>query len=316
MIRTLIVAAFAFTLTGAPGMAETKKVDIVTKVIPSNVAGQFLLRTVQLLNAGQTDFEFRIQTVPGAAGEAAYQKALLAKQPGANPAILFGPQTFFSNPKTNQQDRTKDFVFLSSLSVSVPGLIVHRDLPVASIDDLVAYIRSRAVTYYAGSINSNGGGPLLTQIFLDRFKLHDKVKVVLYKGVSDRIRALTQKEADFTFNNPASFNILDNSGDLKIVALAAPQRLAGYDDVPTGKEQGFDEFTYGAVNLFALVKGDPELTDRLEPLFRQVCSDPEIQRQVAQRRHAPLCIGRGAIGELIANEKQRLTDLNVELSDD
>ena len=98
-----IIAAVLFTVSA---QAQTK-IDVISRIANSNVSGQLAVQFLNKLNEMQTEYEFRFQTIPGSAGEGAYQRVLALN----NNAILYGNQAFFSNPKMNADNRVDQFHF-------------------------------------------------------------------------------------------------------------------------------------------------------------------------------------------------------------
>jgi tripartite-type tricarboxylate transporter receptor subunit TctC len=305
MFRSLLLAAMMFA---TPVLAQTK-IEIVSRIANSNVSGQLATQFMNKLNESQSEYEFRFFTVPGSAGEGAYQRMLALK----SNVILYGNQSFFSNPKTNTNNRVDQIHFLTSHTVSYAAFMINPDNPVNTIDEFVTQMKSGG--FYAGSINSSGGGPVLTSIFLDKYKLEDKVKIVYYKNVPDRVRAVFIKEADFMINNPASANVAEK-GTLKIIAMSSPTRQLDYPTVPTGAELGFPEFNFGAYTSFAVLKSEKEMIAKIQPLFDKVCNDPSIKKQILDRKYVPVCIDNQAIQTMIADEKKMFIERGIDFDMD
>jgi len=299
-----ILSLITLVLLSVSSYAQTK-VEIVSRIANTNVSGQLATQFINKLNESQSEYEFRFFTVPGSAGEGAYQRMLTLK----NNIIVYGNQSFFSNPKTNTNNRVEQIHFLTSHTVSYAAFMVNPDNPANTIDEFVSQMKNGG--FYAGSINSSGGGPVLTSIFLDKYKLEDKVKIVHYKNVPDRVRAVFIKEADFMINNPASANIAEK-GTLKIIAMSSPTRQPDYPAVPTGAELGFPEFNFGAYTSFAVLKSEKELIAKIQLLFNKVCDDPEIKKHIVERRYVPVCINDETIKKMIADEKKMFIERGID----
>ena len=302
------ILSLMLVLFSVSSHAQTK-VEIVSRIANSNVSGQLATQFMNKLNKSQSEYEFRFFTVPGSAGEGAYQRMLALK----SNVILYGNQSFFSNPKTNTNNRVDQIHFLTSHTVSYAAFMINPDNPVNTIDEFVAQMKGGG--FYASSINSSGGGPVLTSIFLDKYKLEDKVKIVYYKNVPDRVRAVFIKEADFMINNPASANVAEK-GTLKIIAMSSPTRQPDYPAVPTGAELGFPEFNFGAYTSFAVLKSEKELIAKIQPLFDKVCADPEIKKHILDRKYVPVCIDNQAIQTMIADEKKMFIERGIDFDMD
>jgi tripartite-type tricarboxylate transporter receptor subunit TctC len=288
-----------------------QKIEIVTKVAITNVAGQFLYMFVEKLNEYQKDYEFRLTTIPGSAGEGAYNRVVQLKQ-----AILFGNQTFFSNPKTNENKRVDNFEFLTTLNVSYAAIMVNRDSNIRTVQQLIESLQNKQKAFYAGSLNSSGGGPVLNKIFLDKYKLENKVNVILYKNIQDRIRAVAINEADYVINNPASANVGSDNGTLQILVMASNSRLDAYPNVPTGAEVGMPEFNYAAFNTFAILKSEQKLIKILSPIFQKVCADKNIQNLINAKNHTPICEQNDYVKDTVKRESEMFKQMNIDFEVD
>ena len=288
-----------------------QKIEVVTKVAITNVAGQFLNLYIEKLNEYQKEYEFRLMTIPGSAGEGAYNRVLQLKR-----AILFSNQTFFSNPKTNENNRVNNFEFLTTLNASYAAIMVNRDSDIKTVQQLVESIRRKDKSFYAGSINSSGGGPVLTKIFLNKYDIEDKVSIIFYKNVQDRVRAISINESDFMINNPASANVGAENGTLRILVMASNSRLSAYPNVPTGAEVGMPEFNYAAINTFAILKSEKDFIKKLYPIFEKVCQDKDVQNLINSRNHTPICEKNNYIINIIKEENAMFKRLNIDFEAD
>ena len=138
MVRILF-CIFAFVFSVAPSFAQ-QRVEVVSRVGITNVGGQFVRMYLDSLNKTQTEYEFVIAHIPGSAGEAAYQRVL------TNPkSILFSNQSFFSNPKTNTNNRVSSLEFISTLNVSYAGILVNPNNKAKTFNEFIDQIRSSEV---------------------------------------------------------------------------------------------------------------------------------------------------------------------------
>lgn len=80
---------------------------------------------------------------------------------------------------------------------------------------------------------------------------------------------------------------LVDSGDLHVVCIFAPQRLAGVPSVPTAREQGTDHVT-GLDYWWWLPRGTPAArVDRLADFLRTAQQDAEVARRLADANITP-----------------------------
>jgi tripartite-type tricarboxylate transporter receptor subunit TctC len=96
-----------------------------------------------------------------------------------------------------------------------------------------------------------------------------------YEGTGERIRALVGGNLDAAMGDVASAGQFVENGDLRFLAVGAPERVDEAPDVPTFSELGHDlelQVTRGVV----APKGTPqEALDTWEEALRQLAEDDE-----------------------------------------
>lgn len=296
-IYTLIMALWSFAAT-----AQTK-VDIVTRLGPTTAQYQFLAQFVEELNKSQTSYEYRIAVVPGAEGETAFYRFLSINEEEKRDAVLYTSQVTIADPRHN---RIADFNYVTTLSISVAAIMANKETAV-SIDELVAKIRSKEITYYASTVSSNTG-KMLNQIFLKKYGLENKVKQINYANPQDILRAVLNKEADYTIFNPDTMH-----AHLNVLALANSYRAKGYPDVKIGKELNFNEFNYNAFSLFAIPKTNKKLYDNIHESFTKACMSASVQQIIELRKYIGICMNHDQIVKELIKERDML--IKAELKD-
>jgi tripartite-type tricarboxylate transporter receptor subunit TctC len=109
-----------------------------------------------------------------------------------------------------------------------------------------------------------------------------------------------------------SLNVIPQiqAGNIKVYAIAAPERLASLPDVPTTGEGGVD-FIFSAWNAMVAPKGTPkEIVAMLADALGKALDDPTIQkRYVELGSSAPKSAERGPAGlqKLVESEVARIT---------
>ena len=105
-----------------------------------------------------------------------------------------------------------------------------------------------------------------------------KVTYIPLKGTGEITTQLLGKHVDaaMTFTTYA----IGNKEKTRMLAVATPERLAQYPNVPTFKELGFD-WVDGAYRGVAVPKSTPEpIRRQLSDLFLKINKDPEHRKQM------------------------------------
>jgi tripartite-type tricarboxylate transporter receptor subunit TctC len=123
---------------------------------------------------------------------------------------------------------------------------------------------------------------------------------VPFPGAGPAANALLGRDVDVMYDTLGGIAGLLESGDVRLLASTAKERLARYPDVPTAREQGFDvEFDYASG--FVAPRGMmPELADLITDRLKRSFDDPEHATLLARVHLTPWWRGRAAYEEYVA----------------
>jgi tripartite-type tricarboxylate transporter receptor subunit TctC len=216
-----------------------------------------------------------VQNVPGAGGSRGALSA--AQAPADGYTLLMGSTgALTAGPLIrNAGYKTDDFVAVAQL-VEVPiGLAVRADSPYQSIEDVIEAAKSDR-----GSVTYATPAPGSTQhINMERFAKEQGIELTHIGGQGGKgavTKALTG-EVDFVFVGASNYTSLADGGKLRVLGVAAPERVPYLPDVPTFGEQGYD---LDAAVWFGIVarKNTPQpVIDQLGEAVAQVAREPETK---------------------------------------
>lgn len=178
----------------------------------------------------------------------------------------------------SQSWQQSDFVPVANL-VSAPQIIVvHGDLPVKDMKDLVAYAKA-----HAGKLNyaSSGNGSLqhVTGAMLEQ-QAGIKMVHVPYKGTGPALQDLLGGQVDLTFGTAPPFMPHIQSGKLKVLAVTGKERLPSLPNVPTTAEVGLPGVNATSwFALFAPAAVPKPVIDKLAADLKKVVEDPAFRKK-------------------------------------
>ena len=182
-----------------------------------------------------------VDNKPGAAGNIAMQE--VARADDQSTVILGHIGTLAVNPYIFDKlpyDANKDFQPVSLLA-KVPSLyVVHPDLPVKNLADLVALAKKQPGKLSYGSAGNGSAGHLAFEYLkmtANIFMLH-----VPYKGTGPMMTDLLSGRLDAASVGASALLPFIKAGKVRCIATGSTQRLAQLPDVPTVAEQGFPGF--------------------------------------------------------------------------
>jgi tripartite-type tricarboxylate transporter receptor subunit TctC len=188
-----------------------------------------------------------------------------------------GAMYFGSQLRGFPLDPNNDLVMVSQVGRLLPALVVHKDSPLKTSNDLVAQIKAnpgkiRYSTPGRGSTWATAGLAFNMRNDLDS-------KPVPFKGGSKARAAVIGKQVDYTV---IGLHLVRGFEDqIKPLGLIFPERDAYNPDVPTLKEQGVaytEVFT--PMMIFAPAKTPPERVKYLDEALKKITGDPEYDKKM------------------------------------
>ncbi len=154
--------------------------------------------------------------------------------------IIFGNnQTHGSNRfllRDPGYDPQKDFAPLAGVGSFEHVFVVRKDLPARSVQELVALAKKDPGKLNYGSTGVGSGSHLFTELFMAR--TGTQMTHVPFRGAAPLVQELMGGRIDVANSTLPSVLGQIQSGDLRALAIASPERNKAVPDVPTLREQG------------------------------------------------------------------------------
>src|SRR2546423_1161346 len=280
-IATLASAFIAASLAAASAWAQTWPERSITLIVPfapggaSDVSSR-IMAEVMSKRLGQT---IVIENVAGAGGATGSLRGKNAKPDGYT--IGFGHMgthaaAVATNPKLPYDPRT-DFDYLGIHLVTPHLMIVRKDFPAKTLQELVAYAKEKGKDL---KMAHNGVGSLahLTCVFF--FQLAGvEPTFVVYRGFGQTINDILSGSIDGTCELIASAREHVIGGTVKGFGVAARERTPLLPDVPTSKEGGMPEFVMESwLGLYAPKGVPPEILAKLREAVAVGLEHPPVPK--------------------------------------
>jgi tripartite-type tricarboxylate transporter receptor subunit TctC len=251
----------------APGGAS----DFVGRIIQPRL-GELLGQTIVIENRA------------GASGNIGLEAAAKAAPDGYT-LFLGNVGTTAINPsifKTLGVVPTRDFAAISQV-VDVPSaLVANPSFPPNSARELIAFVKPDPGKYFFGS----PGPGSANRLEMERFMKSSGIKMthVPYKGgAGPAITGLLAGETSAMFVTLSSAASQVRGGKLKLLAVAAPQRIAAFPNAPTLAEEGLPEMTHGSwQGVFVPTGTPPDIVAKLYAIVIQVMETPDVKKRLGE----------------------------------
>jgi tripartite-type tricarboxylate transporter receptor subunit TctC len=199
-----------------------------------------------------------IENKPGAATIIGHQYLKAAAPDGYTIAYSStGPLAI--NPtlyKKLPYDPQADFEPIILLSFAPMYFVTHKDMPVKTFQEAVAYIKANPGKVEYGS----GGSGLAVHITTEMLKKQVGLDMlhVPYKGAPAMMTDLIAGRVQFAFEVAAAILPLAEAGQVKLLGIASLQRSPAAPHVPTLHEQGLTGFESSTWGVLLAPKGTPK----------------------------------------------------------
>ena len=284
----------------APGGAT----DVMARIVAPRL-GEALGQTVVIINR------------PGAGGAIGSLSASREKPDGYT-IVMAVESSHAVNPSVQANpayDPVTDFAPISNLANVLGVLDVNANSPIKSFEQLVEELKADPEKYTFGS-SGNGG---YSHLFGERFKSATQTNMlhVPYKGLGPALTDLMAGQIDVVFDNLPSSAGHIQSGTLRGLAVAAPERVAQFPDIPTYAEVGYPELNTPSWYGLAAPAGVPDdILDILNEGVRKALADPEVIEQLERQGAIPDYTPREEFARMIKETNERwqqvVTDINFE----
>jgi tripartite-type tricarboxylate transporter receptor subunit TctC len=247
-----------------------------------------------------------IENKPGANGGVAASALLSAAADGYQFLVTDGSM-FSINPKIYSKlsyDPNKDFLPVALIARAPLYMAVHPSVPVTSLQEFVAYTKSKPGKVNYGSSGIGSTHHLTMEALKHDLKL-DLVHVP-FKGTGQSVPALIGGQVEVLWSAYPSLAGFVKDGRVKLIASNAGQRSAQVPNVPTIAEHipGFDFAPI--VGVLAPVGTPKGMIDRIAAEVVAVTKMPEAQAAMAAAGIDPVGGGPDEYAKAIASENERM----------
>ncbi len=240
-LKALITSAVL--TVGATGVASAAEC-----IAPANPGGgwDFTCRQIGkiMFDIGAVDKPVQVTNMAGAGGGLAYGHVVAERNTDADLIVAASSATTTRLAQNAYAGMTADQVrFVGAIGADPGVIVVGKDSPFQSLGDLVDAIKADPGSVaFAGGSAVGGFDHLKPLMILQRAGFTDIAKVK-YIGVDGGADAITQTVGGFTQAMTGDMSEVVGflkAGEIRVLAVLTEERVPGFEEIPTAKEQGFD----------------------------------------------------------------------------
>jgi putative tricarboxylic transport membrane protein len=279
-------AAVALALAAAPifgAVAQTYPTRSMNMVIPFSAGGptDVLGRIVGQRMGQSLGQQIIVENVTGAGGTLGAARVAKASPDGYT-MVMGNLGTHAASVglyKNLSYDPRTSFEPVMLASTTPMVLLAKKDLPVRTLQDVIALARTRQLTC------GNAGVGSISHLTILLFDKLAKIKVqhVPYRGLSQAMNDLLGGQIELMFDQVISASPHIAGGDVRPIAVTGATRAAAIPDVPTTAEAGLPELDTTAWSALFVPKGTPQaIVARLNAALGEAMEDKDVVARLAK----------------------------------
>jgi tripartite-type tricarboxylate transporter receptor subunit TctC len=313
MNRTLLFVAALALIVAMPARADDWPTRAITLIVPF-AAGGGVDVSARIQAQGMSERLGQAIIVENVGAAAGMEGSLrVAKATPDGYTMLIGNsgthayiQALYKAPLYNS---VTDFTPVGLATESPRILIARKDLPVANLQEFIAYVRSNQSKMQFGSAGV-GSGTHLPCVLLN-MAMGVTVTHVPYRGEGPAQQDLIGGRLDYMCSTIQTGAALAKTGLVRGIAVMSPLRVKIIPDLATTGEQRLPGVEASVWNAFFLPPGAPDaIVNKLNRAMSDTLDDPDVRKRleglgleiVAPQRRTP-----GYLAKFVSEEVDRWT---------
>jgi putative tricarboxylic transport membrane protein len=259
----------------------------------------------------------QVTNMAGAGGGVAYTHVVGQRDDDAELIVAASSATTTRLAQNAFAGMTADQVRWVGTIAGDPGVIVvGKDSPFQTLGDLIEAVKADpSAVSFAGGSAVGGFDHLKVLMLMDRTGFED-ARAIKYIGLDGGADAITQTVGGFTQAMTGDISEIQGfirSGDVRALAVLSDERVAGFDDIPTAKEQGVDLVAMNWRGLYAPKGISDDEFARWTDALQQVSDSEQWQQVMAENGLAPYTLIGDEFEAFVNENIAEITEISREI---
>lgn len=293
---------FAACLAGGASAADFPRRP-VTIVVPWGAGGgsDLIARSLAKPLEKQLGKPVIISNKPGGSGTVGTSYVAHAKPDGYTIGLINSTGLIHQIHYGGLDYKKEDLDPLALILRAPVFLVVNSSSPIKTLDDFVKAAKEKDGKLTLGTAAVGGGTHMAIAPFFDKAGI--KVQPMPFKGGGSGVMtALVGNHIDAAVAHPSEVSGQVKAGNVRILGVLDGERLKGYEDVPTFKEQGYD-VTGDVWRAFLAPHDTPqEVKDILIKALEASAKDQGYLEAVAKLGDVPTWMGPEEFSQFLAKD--------------
>ena len=230
----------------------------------------------------------------------------VAQSPADGYTVLFTISGFVQNIALRPEPPYKmnDLAPVSLVASFPIALAANAALPANDLPGLVKLAKSAPGKYTFGSYGMGSGGHLIGAC-LNKAAGID-IKHAAYKGEAASFPDLVSGDIGLAYGSVGFYANQLTGGKVKLLAVASPQRLKNFPNVPTFAEAGFPDINLPGWGAMFLPAGTPPaIVDKFVQEIRKIVQMPDVQARIYSMGFEPVGNTNTEFAQVLQSDMQR-----------
>jgi tripartite-type tricarboxylate transporter receptor subunit TctC len=305
LVRILVAVCLAVSTSALGQGYPTKPVRLIV-AFPAGGGSDIVGRIVAQNLSERLGQQVYVENRAGAGGSIG-TGAAVAAEPDGYTMVLGGTSEIAVNPFVYSKlgyDTVRDLTPIGLVGTTPMVVVVPSELPVRTINDLVAMAKSKPGQVNIGSAGNGSFTHLAAELFRSMNGL--KWTHVPYKGAPPALNDLASGRVQAMFSTVPAAMALIKANRIRSVAVSTRARAATLPDVPTVIESGiagYDvQFWYG---VFVPAATPADLVNKLSEEVAQSAKDPSVIESLAKQGVIAANMNRQQFADYVKAEVER-----------
>ncbi|MFY0681626.1 MAG: tripartite tricarboxylate transporter substrate binding protein [Thalassovita sp.] len=309
-------------MAGATGSsAEGFKAESPQCIAPSNPGGgwDFICRTTAkyLFDLGVIEDSMQVTNMSGGGGGVAFAHVTKERNEDNNLIVAASMSTSARIAQGIYKGAVQDDVhFLATFGAEYGAIAVLADSKYQTLtqmmDDILADPKSVGI---AGGSSVGSFDHIKPMLVAREAGMDDvtQLKYVSFDGGGEAMTGLLSGSVEALSGDFSEMLGFLESGDIRIIGIMAPARLANFPDIPTAKEQGYDVVGANWRGLYMPAGASDEAKDFWSDAIKTMAADPGFQATLDAAAIAPFNNFGDDMYNFVADSIEDVTKLSKEI---
>ncbi|MGB7336359.1 MAG: tripartite tricarboxylate transporter substrate-binding protein [Salaquimonas sp.] len=290
-------------------------------IAPANPGGgwDFTCRQIGkiMYDIKAVDKPIQVTNMAGAGGGLAFTNVVSERNDDAELIVAASVATTTRLAQNAYAGMTADQVrFVGAIGADPGVIVVSKDSPFQSLGDLVDAIKADPGSVaFAGGSAAGGFDHMKPLMILEKAGFTDigKIKYISVDGGAD---AITQTIGGFTQAMTGDMSEVVGflkAGEVRVLAVMTEERVPGFEEVPTAKEQGFDIVAVNWRGLYIPKGVSDETFNSWAEKLQMVADSAEWKEAMAANGLAPFTKVGGDFQAFVDSEVSRINKMSKDL---